>query len=430
MVADVGITATLIVKNEAAFLPRCLASITPWVSAIVVADTGSTDDTPAIAQAAGATVLHIPWTNDFAAARNRALDAVQTPWVLVIDADETLVADDGPLLWETVRHPQADAYNLRIISLADQADQLSEAYVTRLFRADPRIRWTGRVHEQIIPSLHAHGLSLGMVPIRLIHAGYLSPVVKARDKAARNQALLERELADRPHDPYVLWQWAQTVLQQGQVEPALSALRRAKRHLAPRHPLMPLLWVTEIKAHIVAGDWRRANTVTQAAIQDWPQYTDLYYLRGQIALQTNRIDEAVKAFHHAYNLGVPQGFLQTETGVATYKPLWGLVQCMQRQGDPRRLMAYLLLLLKTAPAFRPAWHALSVLDAGLPIAEVGRQLQVVLTPAQIVHTLRLWPDLNPWEAALAGWAARTLAQEGQEHGCTDSSAPSPASSAV
>ena len=67
------IALTMIVKNEARSLARCLDSVAPWVDKMIVLDTGSTDDTIAIARAHGAEVYERRWTNDFAAARNAAL---------------------------------------------------------------------------------------------------------------------------------------------------------------------------------------------------------------------------------------------------------------------------------------------------------------------------------------------------------------------
>ena len=61
------IALTMIVKNEARSIARCLDSVAPWVDRMIVLDTGSTDDTMAIARAHGAEVYERRWTNDFAA---------------------------------------------------------------------------------------------------------------------------------------------------------------------------------------------------------------------------------------------------------------------------------------------------------------------------------------------------------------------------
>jgi len=81
---------SMIARNEALTLAYCLESARAAVSQIVVADTGSTDETAAIARGFGATVISIPWRDDFSDARNAALARMETDWVLVLDGDEEL----------------------------------------------------------------------------------------------------------------------------------------------------------------------------------------------------------------------------------------------------------------------------------------------------------------------------------------------------
>ncbi len=96
------LSACVIAKDEAASLPRCLGSVKDLVDEVVVCDTGSTDDTVAVAEAAGARVVRGTWPGSFAEARNAALAHCQGTWVLAIDADEEAVAD-GPRLDEPRR---------------------------------------------------------------------------------------------------------------------------------------------------------------------------------------------------------------------------------------------------------------------------------------------------------------------------------------
>ncbi|MEZ0373175.1 MAG: glycosyltransferase, partial [Candidatus Sericytochromatia bacterium] len=80
----------MIVRDEADCLAACLASVMPLDPELVVVDTGSHDETPAIAAGFGARVLHHPWNDDFAGARNVSLAQARGDWILVIDADEHL----------------------------------------------------------------------------------------------------------------------------------------------------------------------------------------------------------------------------------------------------------------------------------------------------------------------------------------------------
>ena len=69
-----NISACMIVKNEEEFLPNCLNSIKDAVDEIIIVDTGSTDNTIAIAKNFGAKVYHHPWNDSFSEARNRYLN--------------------------------------------------------------------------------------------------------------------------------------------------------------------------------------------------------------------------------------------------------------------------------------------------------------------------------------------------------------------
>ncbi len=84
------LTVVMIVKNEAVCLGDCLESVRAIADEIVVADTGSTDDTMAVARRFGATVLEVGWDNDFAKARNQCVARATGDWLLHLDADEML----------------------------------------------------------------------------------------------------------------------------------------------------------------------------------------------------------------------------------------------------------------------------------------------------------------------------------------------------
>ena len=80
----------MIVRNEETHLESCLASIVGQVDQIVVVDTGSTDKTLEIAWKYGALIVQRPWSEDFAVARNCALDHANSDWILYIDADSKI----------------------------------------------------------------------------------------------------------------------------------------------------------------------------------------------------------------------------------------------------------------------------------------------------------------------------------------------------
>jgi glycosyltransferase involved in cell wall biosynthesis len=80
------LSVAIITLNEAANLPRTLASVR-FAKEVVVLDSGSTDGTAEIAQNAGARLIEEPWKG-FARQKNAAIALATGDWVLSLDADE------------------------------------------------------------------------------------------------------------------------------------------------------------------------------------------------------------------------------------------------------------------------------------------------------------------------------------------------------
>lgn len=87
----VPVSILIPIKNESANLPRCLASCA-WAAEIFVVDSQSTDDSAAIAAAAGAKVVQFHFNGTWPKKKNWALENLpfQHEWVFILDADEVL----------------------------------------------------------------------------------------------------------------------------------------------------------------------------------------------------------------------------------------------------------------------------------------------------------------------------------------------------
>jgi len=85
------LSVAIITRNEAANLPRTLASVR-FANEIVIVDSGSTDATAEMAEGAGARVIVEPWKG-FAPQKNSALAHATGDWVLSLDADEEVSSE-------------------------------------------------------------------------------------------------------------------------------------------------------------------------------------------------------------------------------------------------------------------------------------------------------------------------------------------------
>lgn len=199
------ISLCMIVRDEAAMLPRFLEAARGAWDELVAVDTGSTDGTVAILEAAGARVVHEPWRDDFAAARNAGLAVASGDWVLVLDADEIAPPELAPALREAAADASVGAATVLVRNPLPHG-HVHEARLLRAFRRDPAMRFRHPIHEEIATDVAAfltrHDLRLVHLPGIVEHLGYVRNHAAARGKKERDVRLLEQCIAVDPRDLY------------------------------------------------------------------------------------------------------------------------------------------------------------------------------------------------------------------------------------
>lgn len=94
MTEKAPISVLIPAKNEAANLADCIASAA-FCSEVVVVDSGSSDGSVAIAEAAGARVVQFAWNKQLPRKKNWALANIswRNEWVFILDADERITPE-------------------------------------------------------------------------------------------------------------------------------------------------------------------------------------------------------------------------------------------------------------------------------------------------------------------------------------------------
>jgi tetratricopeptide (TPR) repeat protein len=212
------ISLCAIAKNEAHCIGDMLASVRSLVSEMIVVDTGSTDDSRAVAHAHGAKVFQHTWHNDFAEARNVSLRLATQPWILILDCDEELIADSVPKIRTLIQEPP-QAYFLdrhhffatpnaaTFSSLSPDhpvAQRGAQAYFAthdlRLLPNSPEIYFSGEVHESPEDSIRKAGYGLTRTDCVVYHFGHLLAGARAKEKAELYLALAQQKVARAPQD--------------------------------------------------------------------------------------------------------------------------------------------------------------------------------------------------------------------------------------
>ncbi|HYE46135.1 MAG TPA: glycosyltransferase family 2 protein [Caulobacter sp.] len=202
------VSILILTYNEAANLPACLAALS-WCDDILVIDSGSTDDSVAIAKAHGARILTRPF-DDFAGQRNFGLEhgAFRHDWILHLDADE-IVTDQFLAALEALQPADGiDAYRVPFKTMFFgrwlRNAGMWPAYQVRLGHAQ-RLRFVqvghgqredlppervGNFPEALLHYSFSHGLRRWLDKHVRYAADEAAVIVAARAEGAREQARL------------------------------------------------------------------------------------------------------------------------------------------------------------------------------------------------------------------------------------------------
>ncbi len=194
------ISACVIVKNEEVNIIKWLENMKKIADEMIVVDTGSCDKTVFLAQQAGAKVYFYQWQDDFAGAKNFAMEQALGDWIIFLDADERFSTASienvrRVIMREHLHVETVDAIMCSIINIdVDQNNiELGRFLNVRLFRNSPELGYRGKIHEELRHKKRAVRLLIEQT-LEIYHTGYSTKRVQAKIK--RNLKLLQADIRE------------------------------------------------------------------------------------------------------------------------------------------------------------------------------------------------------------------------------------------
>ncbi len=339
------LSACLLTRNEAKNLERALGSLKGIADEVIVADTGSTDGTVALAQQLGARTLDVGWDDDFSKGRNDALAAARGDWILWFNPDEEFERSTEAALRWCLAQPTALAWHVRVWDfIRPEPNAYTETLQPRLFRNGRDVRYRARLHndfEEPLDELAArYGMSIGVSQVLLRRHAYLSQLTP--DKLRWAARLLEKELADRPGQLHFLIEYGRTLLllqdaraKEVFTEAAQQVLRAANAPRAPTANVGLLLEHVLMSAN-ASGLPLSVDQAKELAHRWFPATPPVLWALALTEFRGNRFAEAIPFLERLTQMGATGQYDRSaafEPGIIGGFAWQNLGVCYSRLGD-------------------------------------------------------------------------------------------------
>jgi glycosyltransferase involved in cell wall biosynthesis len=403
---------SMIVKNGASTLGRCLESVRSVVDEIVIVDTGSTDASVSIGRQFGARVVEVPWADDFSKARNAALREGHCDWVLFLDADEMLDKESAKTIAPLLTQSDVMGYDVRIwnyvLALTDRvlsrpatlnphllsAARMFPGYVehvnVRLFLRHCDIVFEGRVHEGVADRMKRLGLRVLPAQFVVHHLGIAEEKAEERSrKMEYYRQLGRRKLSDSPNDARAYYE---------------LGLGELEHFHDPRAALPYFIRAIELKPHssvlwtclgcCLVRLGRFCEAVEALGVAEKCGARDVSYLEalGDAQYHLEKFGEAEKNYEAAKVAGSRSSVLECKLGV-----------CEVRLGNARTGLGRICEAIGRAPAFGELYDigiaaALFAQDERLAAEIAERRLGIGVPSAEsFLLTAGIHAKLGKWQ---------------------------------
>jgi glycosyltransferase involved in cell wall biosynthesis len=314
------ICLSMIVKNEAPVIRRCLESVKPWIQSWVVVDTGSTDGTQEIIrqymQDMPGKLVENPWVN-FSHNRNEALDLSRSmaDYSLFIDADEIFVPSKSLKEIPT----DMDCLFIKI------REKRSFHHRQFLLRNQAKVRWTGVLHECLrAEEPQAEEFFNGGEILSYTEDGHR---FQNPNKYFHDALVLEDALKQDPENERYVFFLAQSYLNAKEYPSALKNYeRRSKMGGNPNEVFFSLFMVGAIQEQLDFPDEVWAKNFFKAhqfrPFRKEPLYgLSIYYMKN------NRFQEAYDLLNHCISAKYPEDAIYVQTYILEICLPFNLFEC-------------------------------------------------------------------------------------------------------
>ena len=213
-----------------------------------------------------------------------------------------------------------------------------------------------------MPALRRAGIPVRWTDVVVRHTGYVDLAVRAR-KLDRDTRILQEELKERPHEPFILFNLGAIAIERRDWHGALEFLRKSLARSAPSDSITRKLFALIARAHQMLGETAEALRTCSEGLSVDAQDAELLFRKAVVHRQRGESTEAEACWRRILGLHRPEQFASLDMGIYGHLTRRNLAVLTQERGDHEEAARFWRAVLDECPGDREALNMLERIQA-------------------------------------------------------------------
>ncbi len=223
----------------------------------------------------------------------------------------------------------------------------------RLFPLIEGVRWTYRVHEQILPALKRAGVPVEWTDITVRHTGYSDRALRFR-KLERDCRILREELAERPDDAFTLFNLGSIAIERAEWNEALGYLKRSLAGSAPSDSIVRKVYANIARSYQMLRDFPAALASCAEGLSLDAEDAELWFRKAVVHRSSGDSGEAEQCWRRILTLSRPRKFASLDQGIYGHLTRRNLAVLAMERGDLEEARCQWRMVAEECPGDREA----------------------------------------------------------------------------
>lgn len=342
--SKVDLSVCIITKNDEENIGRCILSVNEIADEVVVIDLGSSDRTCTIAQQLFATVVKYEWDDNLSNIRNFSIRKVMGKWILFIDGDEMLSENSLGLITDTLEKSESDGYLIKIITFQGKGVSINECYgkgAIRLLKNN-NYYYIGEALEQVENSIKNSKGKISKSDIEIFHFHNACKIEHLQEKSCTKLKSIQN---NNDYDEFYRKNlMAVEYLLNEEYEEVINNLS----YCINNNQITSEGMFCYTKSLINMGRYTEAYKFAKQAVEEFLDYTDLFYFMGICEFSIGKYCSSIDYFEKCLCMGeAPWDKYIISMGSGSYKALKCLAMVYWNLGEADKALKQFLKLTST-----------------------------------------------------------------------------------